>query len=275
MTSSYISGHHASVVKSHTWRTAENSAPNLIPHLSSNPSFTLLDVGCGPGTITLDFARLLHAGHVYGIDPSPDVVSQAQARAAERGVTNVTFIAGDIFDLASVFPSGIPTFDVVHAHQVLMHVAHPVEAVRTMKSVLKSSHGILAIREADFSAMAWWPLISGLDEWRSAWQKVARAEGHNPDSGRQLLSYALEAGFTHDQITSTAAAWCYNTPEEREWWGGLWAERVLKSTFATKVVDGGFGTQQNLERFAAAWTEWSKAEDGWFAMLHGDTLCTT
>lgn len=69
MTSSYISGHHKSVLTSHEWRTAENSAGYLLPYLD-RPDILLFDVGCGPGTITLDFATRLPQGHVWGIDPS-------------------------------------------------------------------------------------------------------------------------------------------------------------------------------------------------------------
>src|SRR5690348_13442980 len=53
----YTHGHHESVLRSHRWRTAENSAAYLLPHLSSGA--TVLDIGCGPGTITADLAALV------------------------------------------------------------------------------------------------------------------------------------------------------------------------------------------------------------------------
>ena len=48
----YTHGHHESVLRSHRWRTAANSCAYLLPHL--RPDMSLLDVGCGPGTITAD-----------------------------------------------------------------------------------------------------------------------------------------------------------------------------------------------------------------------------
>jgi hypothetical protein len=48
----YTHGHHESVLRSHTWRTAQNFAAYLLQHL--RPGVSLLDVGCGPGTITID-----------------------------------------------------------------------------------------------------------------------------------------------------------------------------------------------------------------------------
>ena len=85
----YTHGHHESVLRSHLWRTAENSAGHLLPHLRSGQD--LLDVGCGPGTITRDLARLVAPGRVLGIDSSAEVVAQA---AAEGGAE---FAVGDAY----------------------------------------------------------------------------------------------------------------------------------------------------------------------------------
>src|SRR5690349_25086699 len=103
----YTHGHHETVLRSHIWRTALNSAAYLLPHLQQGMS--ILDVGCGPGTITVDLAELVAPGRVVGIDSSPEVVEQARAHAAERGVTNVEFRVGDAYALE--FADG--EFDVV------------------------------------------------------------------------------------------------------------------------------------------------------------------
>ena len=71
---SYALGHHESVLRSHRWRTAANSAAYLLPHLT--PGARVLDVGCGPGTVTTDFARLVgRDGLVLGIDTSAEVIA--------------------------------------------------------------------------------------------------------------------------------------------------------------------------------------------------------
>ncbi len=62
----YTHGHHESVLRSHRWRTAANSAAYLLPYL--RPGQDLLDIGCGPGTLTGDLARAVSPGRVVGID---------------------------------------------------------------------------------------------------------------------------------------------------------------------------------------------------------------
>src|SRR5439155_18436361 len=116
----YTHGHHDSVLRSHRWRTAANSAAYLLPHL--RPGLAVLDVGCGPGTITADLAALVAPARVTALDSSPDVLAEAARVATDRGLGNVEFGAGDVHALD--FPDD--TFDVVHAHQVLQHVADPV-----------------------------------------------------------------------------------------------------------------------------------------------------
>src|SRR5580692_1232777 len=90
------------------------------------------------------------------------------------------------------------TFDVVHAHQVLQHVADPVRALQEMRRVCRPG-GVVAARDADYSGFIWFPRFPALDFWRDIYQQAARSNGGEPDAGRRLLSWALEAGF--DDIT--------------------------------------------------------------------------
>src|SRR5674476_765909 len=104
----YTHGHHESVLRSHSWRTAANSAAHLLPHLREGQQ--LLDVGCGPGTITVDLAAHVAPGHVIGVDTSAEVLERARRHAAELGAP-VSFQLGDVYALD--FPDA--SFDVVHA----------------------------------------------------------------------------------------------------------------------------------------------------------------
>ena len=260
----YLHGHHESVLRSHRWRTAENSAAYLLPHL--HPGLRLLDVGCGPGTITIDLAQRVAPGQVIGIDAAEAVLGTARAGAAAAEVSNLTFQVADA--MALPFPDA--SFDVVHAHQVLQHVPDPVGLLREMGRVCRPG-GLLAARDSDYAAFTWHPADPALTDWLALYEVTARASGGEPDAGRRLLAWAHEAGLT--DVTATASSWCFATDEDRAWWGGLWADRATKSTFAEQALAHGLADQAALERIADAWRRWSAEPDGWLAILHGEILC--
>jgi ubiquinone/menaquinone biosynthesis C-methylase UbiE len=260
----YTHGTHDSVMRSHRQRTAENSAGYLIGLL--RPGMSLLDVGCGPGTITAGLAALVAPGPVTAVDAAAGSLAEARRTAAGRGLANVAFAVADVHALGGA--DGV--FDVVHAHQVLQHVADPVLALREMRRVCAPG-GVVAARDADYAQMTWYPAVPALDEWLALYRRVARANGGEPDAGRRLRSWARHAGFA--EVTSTASAWCFATPEERAWWGGTWSERITKSTLAGQALARGLATRHDLDRMAAGWHEWAAAGDGWFAVLHGEILC--
>jgi SAM-dependent methyltransferase len=225
----------------------------------------LLDVGCGPGTITIDLARLVAPGEVVGVDAAEAPLVEAREAAAAAGLPDVTFRVAD--GMALPFDDG--AFDVVHAHQVLQHVPDPVGMLREMRRVCAPG-GIVAARDSDYASFAWYPAVSALDEWLELYQRVARASGGDPDAGRSLLAWAHAAGFT--DVTAGASAWCFATDEDRAWWGDLWADRALRSTYASQSLALGLADPPALERISAGWRAWSAEPDGWFAILHGEIL---
>jgi ubiquinone/menaquinone biosynthesis C-methylase UbiE len=256
----YTHGHHESVLRSHRSRTAANSAAYLVPHLRAG--LTLLDVGCGEGTITRDLAGLVAPGRVTAIEPEAETLALARD-AVDAG--NVRFETADVHAL----PYADGTFDVVHAHQVLQHVHDPVGALREMRRVCAPG-GVVAARDADYAAMTWYPQIPALDEWLSVYQRTARHNHGEPDAGRRLVAWARAAGFT--EVEATASVWCFATPEDRVRWSGNWAQRILESAIAEQAVSYGYATRADLARISAGWREWGEAEDGWFAILHGEIL---
>jgi SAM-dependent methyltransferase len=260
----YTHGHHKSVLRSHRWRTADNSAAYLLSHLT--PGMAVLDVGCGPGTITVDLARRVDPGRTVGLDRADEVLTAARQAAADAGAGNVEVRQGDIYQLD--FDDG--TFDVVHAHQVLQHLSDPVAALTEMRRVCRP-HGMVAARDADYAAMTWFPVDPALDDWLELYRRVASGNGGQPDAGRRLLAWSHAAGFS--QATPSASVWCFATAEDREWWGGLWAERITSSALGRQAVDLGMASPRELEAMAAAWHRWAASADGWFAVVHGEILC--
>ena len=259
----YTHGHHESVLRSHTWRTAENSAGYLLADLA--PGMDLLDLGCGPGTITLDLAARVAPGDVVGLDAATDVIEQAEARRSEAGASNVSFSTGDAYalDLADA------SFDVVHAHQVLQHLTDPVAALREMRRVLKPG-GLLAVRDSDYGAFVWSPADPLLDRWLSLYHQVTERNGAHADAGRYLLGWVQVAGFT--EVRASSSTWTFTDPDDRAWWGGLWADRVRLSSFAEQAVEYGFADRSELAAISDAWHRWAGAPDGLFVALHGEIL---
>jgi hypothetical protein len=102
------------------------------------------------------------------------------------------------------------------------------------------------------------------------YQQLARGDGGDPDAGRHLLGWAHRAGFS--DVSASSSTWCFAEPQDRAWWGGLWADRVVQSRFAEQALDSGLADQQDLERIAAGWRRWADDPDGWFSVLHGELL---
>ena len=259
MTERYTHGHHESVLRSHTWRTIENSAAYLEPYLESGLS--LLDVGCGPGTITVEFAERLAPGRVVGMDASADVI----AKASEFVAPNLSFEVGDAYAL----PYPDDSFDIVHAHQVLQHVSRPVEVLRELRRVVKPG-GVVAARDVDYAGTIWYPELPGLELWMRVYQATHRGNGGEPNAGRRLKAWALEAGFA--EVETRASIWNFSDATDREWWGGMWEARVLQSAFAGDALGKGVATQGQLEEISRAWREWADSPEGWLAMPHGEVL---
>ena len=261
----YTHGHAESVLRSHRWRTVGNSAAYLEDRLE--PGTNVLDIGCGPATITIDMARRVAPARVVGLDSAEDAIAAAREAAATAGITNLEIEAGDVYALHHADH----TFDVVHAHQVLQHLANPVAALREMRRVCRPG-GVVAVRDAVYRGMSWFPASPELDRWLDVYCAVAEANGGEPDAGSRLRSWARETGFS--DVQTSASAWCYATDEERAWWGGLWAERVEATAFGTRAVELGLATESDVTAMAEGWRAWAAASDGWFAVLHGEVLAT-
>ncbi|KAJ5920922.1 methyltransferase-UbiE family protein [Penicillium verhagenii] len=260
----YTNDHSPSVLKTYTWRDANNSAAYLLPYL--RPQMSILDVGCGPGSITIDLARKVPQGHVVGVEYVSDPLEGARSLASSEGVTNVKFQVGDIHDLP--FPDN--SFDVVHAHQVLQHIADPVQAFKEMRRVAKQG-GIVAVQETITSTI--WPNSEGLAAWSDLQDRMRQDKGNYAKAGVQLHVWAREAGFAVENMKKSTGSWCFSSPDEREYWGGAMEARVRSSGLAATAVREGLVSEIDLEQMATAWRTWVENEDGWLGFLHGQILC--
>jgi SAM-dependent methyltransferase len=92
----------------------------------------ILDIGCGFGDTTLRLAGLVGDGQVIGVDVSEPFLEMAREEAAEAGVANVEYRAGDvqIADLDG-------PFDYVFSRMGVMFFANPVQALRNIRAAMR------------------------------------------------------------------------------------------------------------------------------------------
>ena len=102
------------------------------------------------------------------------------------------------------------------------------------------------------------------------YHEVTRRNGAEADAGRHLLGWVQTAGFTDAMASSST--WTFADPEGRAWWGGLWADRVLLSSFADQALEYELADRDELDSLADAWRQWADKPDGFFAVLHGEVL---
>lgn len=183
--------------------------------------------------------------------------------AATHAAANLRFDVGDAYELDHPDDA----FDVVHAHQVLQHLGDPVRALTELRRVCRPG-GLVAVRDADFSAMSWWPDVPGLQEWRDVYLQVARANGGEPDAGRHLRGWAEDAGLR--QLRWSASTWCFTSEEDRGWWSRTWAARITGTDLADQAIELGVADRELLERCGDAWTRWASHPEACFVVPHGE-----
>src|ERR1700694_5746526 len=175
----YQHGHHASVLANHAKRTADRDAAFFLPFLK--PGMRLLDVGCGPGSITAGLALRVEPAGTIGIDASESVIETARSLANARPAKHLTFEVGNIYEPR--FPA--ESFDAIFAHQVLQHLRRPVDALRQFRALLTPG-GVLGVRDVDWGSTTFYPENQGIRGFLALYYELARRNGGEPNAGRHL-----------------------------------------------------------------------------------------
>jgi ubiquinone/menaquinone biosynthesis C-methylase UbiE len=239
-------------------RTAAKEGAFFLQHLRTG--MRVLDVGCGPGSITLGFADAVAPGEVVGVDFQPSQVAQAQTLTAARGVMNVRFEVADAYRLP--FPD--ESFDAVFAHAVLWHLREPVKALQEMRRVLRPG-GVVGIRECDWGGRIHAPITPILEQWYTLTVKIRRHNGGDPFLGRECRRLMLEAGFMSAE--ASVSAWSAGTPEELQRCSNF-LKAQLKG-FAPTALAEGWIDLPTIEKVALEIEAWAGRPDA----LYVDTYC--
>jgi SAM-dependent methyltransferase len=254
----YTYGHSAVVVDVHARRAAAAEAAFFLPYL--RPGMRLLDVGCGPGSITVGLTRAVAPGEVVGVDLAPDVLDAARALAAEQGLSPLRFETAR----AEALPFPDASFDAVFAHTLLEHVPDAAPVLGEMWRVLRSG-GLLGVRDADWGSGVIGPDDALVTEAMSLYERVWRLNGGHPNCGRYLRGLLLDGGWT--DVRSSASFRWNGTSEESRSMGELLADRLLLPNFAGPVLAQGWADRARLKQISAACLAWSRRPDAFAAMV--------
>ncbi|KAH8831461.1 putative ubiE/COQ5 methyltransferase [Flagelloscypha sp. PMI_526] len=265
--STYTSTHDSTVLEGYIkYRTAVNCCPHLLPVLK--PTDSVLDMGCGPGSISVDLASRVPLGHLTGVDLSEKALEKARELAVDKKLTNTTFLTADIYSLP--FPDD--SFDAIHVHQVLQHVTYPWTAASELRRVLKPG-GVLAVTESDLGGCIWSPESPGISLWSAVYPKVQRGNGGEPFAGRVLHTWLLKGGFSRDDMEISSGSWCFATPADVKFWGiETWYHRLQLPEFRKGSVERELCTEDDVQTMYEGWKEWAMSEDAWFSIPHGRVL---
>jgi SAM-dependent methyltransferase len=236
-------------------RTAQSHAAFFLPHLK--PGMSLLDCGCGPGTITIGLAEVIAPGEVVGTEIEEAHVALAREHAAKQQVANVQFKAANLYQLP--FDDG--SFDAVFVSAVLSNLSEPLRGLREAHRVLKPG-GVIGIKEFDHGGDFWYPSEPALEKYAELYVRMRRDNGHDPETGRRVGGLLLEAGFSDLKFAAVyesfadpkrAGAFAYVS-------AGLLAEG-WGETFTSR----GWATAAELDEMRAAWQRFAASPGAIFA----------
>jgi ubiquinone/menaquinone biosynthesis C-methylase UbiE len=236
-------------------RTVSSHAAFFTPYLK--PGMSLLDCGCGPGSITLGFAQLVAPGEVVGVDLAENQLEYARVSAAEQGLANVRFEPANVYELP--FPDN--TFDVVFSHAVVEHLGDPMKALKEMRRVLKPG-GLLGVRDADRAGELFWPPQSTLVNALELWSRLLQRNGADPFIGRRLRSLLDELGMR--RVEAGASYECHGNSESVHR-AAETAGSYFSGQFAEQVVALGWIEQSEVEQIRATWRTWSENPHAFWA----------
>ncbi len=252
----YSGGYGSRIIQGLSGRKATREAAFFLPYLRSGMS--LLDCGCGPGSMTVDFAEVVAPSEVIGIDLESSQFEVGRALALERGVKNVRFVAGNIYEL----PFSEGSFDAVFVHAVLYHLSDPHKALAEVHRVLKSG-GFVGVRDSDADANICTPSSPILERAWEIMNRVLQHNGANPFLGRTHRALLRESGFV--DIKASASFDYYATSEVEVQVGEFWADFILQPHITGVIREQGWATQTELEEMSAAFKSWGEHPDVFYA----------
>ncbi|KAH8588419.1 S-adenosyl-L-methionine-dependent methyltransferase [Bisporella sp. PMI_857] len=280
--SGYHIGQDEKTLRLLSQRTARTCLGYLLPTLHSlPPTFKLLDVGCGPASITFDLAKIFPRASIIGVDFSATVIERnigiqkqrLEQKNGENGQIGgrCEFRVGDILNPSSFLAEEeIGTFDVVSVHTSLINIPDSVEALRQMRSIARKG-GIVAARDGDLRSQILFPPC---DEYTRLIQAMYAHDKTDIETGRKLISLALKAGWNRVEIEASASVLTTIPKEDRSQFslsmiGNLEnAESDVRKIAEKLGFDG-----ERQEVIKSELRRFMDAEDGWRIIICTEVIC--
>ncbi len=196
----YTPGHGAAAIQFMSRRSLGSHGKFAAPLFQEG--MRILDLGCGPGTITLDIARAAGpVGKVVGVDREG-----AQFPTVDDALP-VQFETMDAYNLSLEDDS----FDGVFSHALFEHLTTPQRALAEAWRVIKPG-GFAALRSPDWGGFVLEPWSTELQAALTAREKLQTRNGGDPFAGRKLGTWLGAAGFVDVRVTASYEIYPDNDP---------------------------------------------------------------
>ncbi len=261
--SSYTMGYSDEFLQLLDRRNAETNAAHLMAHLE--PGMRVLDLGCGPGTISLGLAKAVEPGEMQGIDMEESQIEIARGAATAGGHRNAVFRTGDVTRL----PYEDASFDAAHCHALLMHVPDTEAVLAEVQRVLKPG-GLISAREMIGSSSFSEPAFEVLADAWVTFSKLLEANGSHPEMGKELPRRFLEAGFS--VVHGSASFEYFGTPEDVAFYhdfaiGWFCAPKVVQA-----AIQHGLATQEKFDHWRRLLGQWKDSPGAVSAIAWGEAV---
>jgi ubiquinone/menaquinone biosynthesis C-methylase UbiE len=244
-------------------RTADQQAAFVLPYL--HPGMHLLDVGCGPGTITLGLAQAVAPGRVIGVDHDSRHIEAAQALAVERGIVNVSFQTGSALSL----PFDDQTFDAAFENNVFTHLSQDaLQAAREVLRVLKPG-GFFAARDVDVDSVVWGHRTDEIQQLDRLFIRWHQSRGSDITLGKRLPAILRQSGFT--RTLKSVSADTKGNPDKVRSHADITLS-LLDGLFGRDILANAWADQPTIARLKAGIQAWGDHPDAFFANVHVEVI---
>ncbi len=262
-TSTYAMGYSEEFTQILHRRNAETHAAHLLPHLK--PGSRVLDLGCGPGTISVGLAKAIEPGELHGIDMEESQVMIARASATAGGHENATFHVGDV----TALPFEGNSFDAAHCHAVLMHVPDTEGTLSEVMRVLEPG-GIIASREMVTESSFIGPEDAVDTTSWGVFGSLISARGGHPNMGSNLKNAFVEAGFVN--VQASASYDIFDSPEDVAFFHAFVNQWFLSDEVMGPAVQFGLATKEQFDQWRSDLDTWDGHPGAIAAIAFGEAI---